>query len=258
MLDVVAAAGVRVAADAVLDGRDATVVRHAARHRAQVDVLLGVGQAGIGLALHVGAGLVVADQAVDVLHVVEVEVLVVVAVARVTLRAAALVGRDGDAEVVDQVVLAVGPLLETGDVRRHAFPGEVCPHQHVGADQAVAVEAVVRAGVFVFREIAGMLLLYLGSVACYRVAVENVDVAVAVEILFRVADAVSVEVPASYAVRAIGPRRAIHTVNAIGPRCAIVSFTTGDPKSEKHADQKAGKATSHARSPCHFWSPQVK
>jgi hypothetical protein len=58
------------------------------------------------------------------------------------------------------------------------------------------------------------------------VAVENVDDAITVQVLFGVANAVFVEVPAG---NAADPR---YAVCAVGPGCAIVSFATGDRNSE--------------------------
>ena len=170
------------------------------------------------------------------------------------LRTAALVRRYRDAEVIQEVVLAVGLALETGNVRRHTFPGEVRPHQHVGTDQAVAGKAVIRTGVLVLGEITGVQFLDLVSATGDCIAVENVHDAVAVEILLGIALAVTIQVPAGEAVCAVDPADAVHAVSS---RCPVVAFATGDRNGEKHTDKKARKMESRARSPSHFQSPQV-
>ncbi len=122
VLDVVAAAGVGMAADAILAGR-LGAERNAARHDVEVDRR--VGHAGRGQALLIGAGLIVAGQAVYVRRVIEIIPGIGVSVAGVTLGATPLVGRYGDAEVVEQVVLAVRLTLEADHPIGCALPLEV-------------------------------------------------------------------------------------------------------------------------------------
>ena len=218
VFDAVTTAAEKMTGSAILAGGSTHTLCHLVPIRGMVrftvafeDLGFGHGVAGAGWKLFVGPGLFVADQAIDVRHVIEIEGIVGVAITRVTLRAAPLVGWDGDTEVVDQVVLTVWPFFETGDVRRHTLPGEMRAHEHVGADQAVAVEAVARAGVFVLGEIAVVQLLGLVGAAGNRVAVQGVENAVAVQVFFRISNAVAVEIPAGQSVCAVN---AIDAVNA--------------------------------------------
>jgi hypothetical protein len=125
----VAAAAVEVAGAAV----GAAGLAHVAGHLAQVrrlDDLAGVGRelhvlvgrvAGQARQLAVGAGGVVADQAVHVVLGGEVELVVLPAVAHVAGGAELVVGGHGRAEVVDDVLLAQALL----GLRIHELPGPV-------------------------------------------------------------------------------------------------------------------------------------
>ena len=144
VLDVGAAARVGVAENAIIAGRRGAL-RDA--HRDHVEVDARHRPAGRPRVLLVGVGLVVANQAVDVGRVVEIEVLVVVAVTGMALRAAPLVGRHRDAEVVEQLVLAVGAVLETDDPLGLALPLEVAGVQVGFGRLLVAHQA--RLGAFV-------------------------------------------------------------------------------------------------------------
>ena len=141
MLDVVAAAGIGVAADAILAGGPGAH-GDAAGHRVQVDS--GVGHAGRRRALFVGSGLVMANEAIDVAGIVEIEAGVFVTQAGVALGTAPLVGGDSDAEIVQEIVLAVDAALHAFDLAGLAFPLEVTHLERGLALLLVAHEAGFR------------------------------------------------------------------------------------------------------------------
>jgi hypothetical protein len=234
VLDVVVAAGVRVAEQAALDRRHARVLADALRNGREVDTRIRRTRRRRGLL--VGASLVVADEAIDILRILEVEGLVLPADADVALRAAALVRRHGLAEVVDQVGLAVDLAVVTGDVGDDALPVPVASRRHVVADLAVAVQALAGTGELVLGEVA---LVEADRVvaARRRAAVENVDDAIAVQV-FRgeVRHAVLVQVPA------IEPRRARRAVRAGYPVLAIIAFAAGEAAGQQQDRREAGPA----------------
>ncbi len=138
MLDVVAAAAVEVAGAAVgAPGQVDTLGdggqvdgRLAFEHHRAGWAALGVGR------LVIGAGGLVADKAVDIALIAEVEGLVLPAVAGVALRAHALVAARVGAEVIDQVALA--ELL--AGVRVLVRPGPVNVLHEVLASLGMAAE----------------------------------------------------------------------------------------------------------------------
>jgi len=91
----------------------------------------------------------VAGQAVDVVPVAEVEGVVRVSDADVALGAAAFVGGYGDAEVVQDIVLAVELAFEALDVGGDTLPVPVTGHQHRITDFPVAGHARLASGVIV-------------------------------------------------------------------------------------------------------------
>ena len=137
------------------------------------------------------------DQAVDVLGILKVVVLIFVAVARMALRAAGFVAWNGDAEVIENVVLAVvAARCNVNDVRRETFPLEVCCFEHFVRQLAVAIQAGLRAFVVVLGEVAGVQFFGLGDSAGNGITVNDVDFAVAVEVFFGIFNAILVQIPA--------------------------------------------------------------
>jgi hypothetical protein len=167
VFDVVTATGFRVAIDAVVDCRNATVHGDALGDQVQVDRRIRFRQTGRRLGLGVGSRLVVADQAIDVFGIFEIERVVGVTIAGVALRAASFIGRHCDAEVVEYVILAVNLALSgPDDVLCHALPLEVRRGQDFLGHLAVTVEARLGAFVRVRREPACVQLGSLIKPAC--------------------------------------------------------------------------------------------
>jgi len=136
VLGVGGAAAVEVTGAASLPRR----TPHLPRHGRQVHACRR--QAGIERVFPVGAGGIVADEAVDVGRVAEIEVLALLAVADVAGGALLHVGRDGDAVVVhhqgEADVLAV---LVAGQRGREALPAPVGGAQQILAHLRMAAQA---------------------------------------------------------------------------------------------------------------------
>ncbi len=80
-------------------------------------------------------------------------------------------------------------------------------------------------------------------------------VSLVMSLFLALANAVSVEVPASNTIRAVCARCAVcagRAVRAVRSRCSIVSFATGDGECEEQAHNKADKAEFRAYCPSHF------
>ena len=122
MLDRIAAAALEVTTAAVLARR----VAHAFGHGHQVHPFGGIP----GIGLDIRAGIVVADQTVHVGFDAKVVVRILPAIPRMTCGAGRPVGRDADAEVVEQVLFAaIHRLVVTGQRVRAGFPRPVrCLH----------------------------------------------------------------------------------------------------------------------------------
>jgi len=181
MFDVVATTGVGMTADAIFTSRNATVHRDTLCNDVEIDRLVGL--ASRFHALHVGAGLIVAHEAIDRFRVVEGECCVVVAITGMALGTAAFVRRYCDTEIIDEIVLAVHLALVAIDVRCNAFPREVRIFQHLIAYQSVAVQAGLGAFVVMLGEVTLVELLYLVGSAGIGVAVEYVDNTITVDVL---------------------------------------------------------------------------
>ena len=175
-----------------------------------------------------------ADEAVDVLRIAEVERVVLVAIARVALRTTAFVARYANTEVVENVILAMWADLEALDIRRDAFPLPVRRREELVGHFAVAVEARLGAFVRVLREVACVQLVDLIGARRIGIAVINVDDAVPVDIFVGITNAVVVEVPASLAIGAIS------SCSAVLARCAIVALATCQPEAKAQDHQEKG------------------
>jgi len=112
------------------------------------------------------------------------------------LGATGFIRRDRDAEVVDQVVLAVDFPFKPFYVRGKSLPGKVRFREHVCTVKAVAIQARAGVLVVVLCEISSVQLFCFICAARKSVAVQYVDYAVSVKILIRVRLPVAVEVPA--------------------------------------------------------------
>ena len=134
VLDGVAAAAGEVARATVLARRPGDALRHVG----QIDAL----RRQPGVALQVGAGVVMTHQAVDLLAVAEVEIGVLPAVAGVAGGASRPVGLDADAEVVQAVLLADGHrLVVAGHLIGLALPGPVDGLHHLAGLVGMALQA---------------------------------------------------------------------------------------------------------------------
>jgi hypothetical protein len=139
--------------------------------------------------------------------------------------AAALIRRHGNAEVVDQVILAVNLAFMPLNICRDAFPGEVRVSQHFLANEAVAIHARFGAGIIVVSEEADVKSSSLISTACQGVAVENVDYAIAILVFGRIGDPILVEVPA---VKAGDPVIAVSAHGTICTVCSVLAILAAD------------------------------
>jgi hypothetical protein len=203
VFDIVVTAGPGVAEDAVVDRRHAAIFRNALCHERQVYFIRG--ETGGCRCFRVGAGLVMTNQAVDVVRIGKVERRIFVAIANVALRAAAFVRCDRDAEIIEDVLLAVISALESLDIGSDALPLEVTGIDDLVADRAVAIHAGFGAFVSMLRKVTLVRLLAFIRTACVGVAVKRIDHAVTVGVLIgQIAETVLVEIPAIYAVATVG------------------------------------------------------
>ena len=237
VLDVIAATGIGVAEDAVVDRRAA--LADALCNRLQVHTCLRPSRRL--LRLGIGAGLIVAYEAVDIVAVAEIECVVRVAVTDMTLRATTLVARDRDTEVIDDVFLAVVTAFESFDIRRDAFPLEVPGVYDFIADSAMTTHAGLGAFIRSLGKIAAVQSRwFVGIRKRGSAAVEYVDDAITVDVFIgQVGDAVLVEIPAGNSVGA-GRTDAVSAVSAVSagcPWCPVITLAARQSKTD-HQDEQ--------------------
>ena len=214
----------------------------------QVEVNGRIRQTGGGRCFRVGCRLVVAYEAIDIFGIAEIVVGVPVVVASMTLRTATFVRRDSDTEIVQDIVLAVDFVFKALDIRCHAFPFEVSCFEDFIGQLAVAIQAGLCAFVRMLQEIALVQLVVCVGTTGVRIAVVNIDNAIAINIFIGITNTIVVQVPAGLSSGAVGT---IGTIGAVSSGGTIAAFASGQSQTESKSEQEKG--VSKNSMPCGHW-----
>lgn len=134
VLDVVAAAAVQMAAAAVNPVWPADALGNGS----EIDAL----SWQTSFALNVGAGVIMANQAVNLGFIRKIEISAVPAIARVAGCAAFPIGLNADAEIIDGILLTDGYRFRPPiDLVRPGFPGPMGRRHHLVSLISVAFQA---------------------------------------------------------------------------------------------------------------------
>jgi hypothetical protein len=85
-----------------------------------------------------------------------------------------------------------------------------------------------------------MQLIYFIGTACVSITVVNINNAIVIDVFFRIANTIIVQVPAGLPCGTVSTIGAISAISAISTVSTVVSFASCQPESEGKGEQEKG------------------